>query len=76
MGYTLHVHTAGVGGGERDAYCTSKLQAVDRDVLRRLLTVLLLIYDVENLPEKLPEHQIAGKKFVRHQHFSGSQLYQ
>jgi hypothetical protein len=25
-GYTMHVHTAGIGGGGRDTQCTSKLQ--------------------------------------------------
>jgi hypothetical protein len=38
----MHVHTAVVGGGDRDTYCTSKMQ-----FYRRLLMVLFLLYDVE-----------------------------
>jgi hypothetical protein len=50
---TLHVRTAGVGGGERDTHCKSKLQVVESDtpcmsiVHRRLLMVSFLLHDVE-----------------------------
>ncbi len=27
---SVHAHTAGVGGGDRDTQCTSKLQVVER----------------------------------------------
>ncbi len=71
MEYTLHVHTAGVGGGERDTHCTSKLQAVDGDVLRRLLTVLILlhIWCWKILCTVAAETPECRKKIGRHQDF-------
>jgi hypothetical protein len=47
----MHVHTAGVGGGERDTYCTSKLQAVDSDVPRSCCTYSTVCTVAAGTPE-------------------------
>ncbi len=67
-GYTVHIHTAGVGGGERDIQCMSQVQSTGSGmgytllVQRQLLMVLFLLYDIEQ------SYVNAGEKLVRHQH--------
>jgi hypothetical protein len=60
--YTLHVHAADVGGGERYIHCTSKLPSGKKYTLhinRRLLMVLFLAYKMlkNHINAEMPECQ-------------------
>ncbi len=63
--HTLHVHTAGVGGGERDTHWTSKLQQMESGTNparhRVLLMVIFLLCNVENqLNAGMPKKSKSG----------------